>query len=353
MKICLIADTHWGIRGDVITFHDYFKKSVHEFLFPYLRENNIKHIIHLGDVVDRRRQINYMTAHRLRTDFLQPVNNEFQMDIIVGNHDTYFKNTNELNALHELIDGKYENIKIFTGPTTINDKDIPLLYVPWMCEDNIEQTISEIKSTNAQICLGHLDLAGFEMHKGSLSYHGFDHKIFDKFDLVCTGHFHHKSTIDNINYLGAFAEYYWSDAEDPRGFHVFDTETRQLEFVQNPFTMFQKLYYDDANNSMDNVLSIPDDLHERHLKIIVKNKTNPYWFDLYIDKIEEQSPSDIKVIEDSLSIDFGDDNGFIDEAQDTVTIFKSYIEQLNLNNSKRDKLQKTIIGLYQEAITIQ
>ena len=33
----------------------------------------------------------------------------------------------------------------------------------------------------------------------------------------------------------------------PRGFHIlFDTETRELEFIQNPYEMFHKIYYDDG-----------------------------------------------------------------------------------------------------------
>ena len=37
--------------------------------------------------------------------------------MIVGNHDTYFKNTNEVNSLDELIGGRYDNIKIYSEAT--------------------------------------------------------------------------------------------------------------------------------------------------------------------------------------------------------------------------------------------
>lgn len=353
MKICLISDTHWGIRGDNIAFHNYFKESLDTFFFPILREQGIKNIIHLGDLVDKRRTINFMTARRLRNDFLEPVNNEFHMDIIVGNHDTYFKNTNDLNALDELVDGKFKNIRIITNPTTIRDYDIPLLYVPWMCEDNLEETVNAINNTDAQICLGHLELAGYEMYKGHVSDHGYDHKIFEKFDRVFTGHYHHKSDVGNVSYLGAFADFIWSDYTDPRGFHIFDTQTREITFYRNPLTIFARIEYDDLNKEMDDVVNIAHDTAGKYVKVVVKNKTNPYWFDLFIDKIEASNALDIQVVEDQISLDIGDDSDIIDEAQDTITIFKSYIGQLNLAGTKREKLEKTILELYQEAVTLE
>lgn len=351
MKIALITDTHWGIRGDAIAFHDYFKQSVHEFFLPELRNRGIKKIIHLGDLVDRRKFVNFLTAHRLRKDFLDPIESEFEMDIIVGNHDTYYKNTNDLNALRELVVGRYNNIKVFTNATTVYDNDIPILYVPWICADNHDHTFNAIQNTEAQICFGHLELSGFELYRGHVSEHGFNHTIFDRFDVVCSGHYHHKSSSGNINYLGAFAEFTWVDYDDPRGFHVFDTETRQLEFVRNPFNMFVKLYYDDSNKTIEQVVPETIDVKNKIVKVVVRNKTNPYWFDLFIDKVETSSPLELQVIEDNLQLDIENEDIF-DEAEDTITIFKNYIGQLNLEGVKRDKLEQTIVELYQEAIAI-
>lgn len=351
MKIALITDTHWGIRGDVVAFHDYFKKSVDEFFLPELRKRNIKQIVHLGDLVDRRKFINYMTAHRLRRDFLEPINQEFQMDIIIGNHDTYYKNTNELNALREIVVGKYDNIKVYSNPYTREFDGVPILYVPWICDDNQKQTIEMLEATTAQICFGHLELAGFEMYRGHMSDHGHAHELFDKFDVVCSGHYHHKSDNKNIHYLGAFAEFTWTDYEDPRGFHIFDTETRELEFIKNPFNMFVKIWYDDMNKNIDEVLLDDYDVKGKILKIIVKNKTNPYWFDLFIDRIENYAPMDMQVVEDNLQLDMDNDD-VVNEAEDTISIFKNYIGQLNIEGPRKDKLEKTIVELYQEAIAI-
>lgn len=353
MKIALITDTHWGVRGDLVAFHEYFNRSLHDFFFPVLRERGITQIVHLGDVVDRRKFVNFMTAHRLRKDFLEPINKEFHMDIIVGNHDTYYKNTNSLNALHELVDGKYNNINVFTKPQTATFDNVDILYLPWICDENREETINVIKNTSAQIAFGHLELNGFEMYKGHLNDHGMDSNIFSRFDVVCSGHFHHKSSNNNVHYLGAFCEHIWTDFDDPRGFHIFDTDTRELEFLRNPFSIFKKLWYDDMNKTMDEVLLHDTETKDCIVKVIVKNKTNPYWFDVFIDAIENTTPIELQVVEDHLNLDIEDDSDIINEAEDTISIFKTYIEQMNLDSSKKDKLNNTIIELYQEAMQIQ
>src|SRR5580700_6480191 len=108
MLIACLTDTHSGTRNDQLYFHDNIAKFYSETFFPYLDEHNIKHFIHLGDMVDRRKYINYHTANRLRTDFLDPLaKRNIESHFIVGNHDLYFKNTMNLHAHKELIQDKY------------------------------------------------------------------------------------------------------------------------------------------------------------------------------------------------------------------------------------------------------
>lgn len=350
-KIALITDTHWGIRGDTPAFYDYFKKSLHEFFFPILREKGIKHIVHLGDVVDRRKYINFLTAHRIRKDFFEPVEKEFTMDIIIGNHDTFFKNTNEVNSIDELVQGKYKNIRIFAEPREI--EVVPgttILYVPWICKDNYERTIELVKATRAMTCFGHLELSGFEMYRGSISEEGFDRNLFSNFNLVCSGHYHHRSSYDNITYLGAFCEYTWQDYGDDRGFNIFDTETGTLEFVKNPFGIFKKVFYDDQNKTFEDIINIKTDIKDTIVKVIIKNKNNHHWFDLFIDKLEGMGPIELQVVEDHLNLNMESDSDIISGAEDTITIFKNYVSQLDVGTDKKNKMEKVLVDLYYSAL---
>jgi DNA repair exonuclease SbcCD nuclease subunit len=354
MKIALITDTHWGIRNDSPAFYDYFKRFLDDCFFPVLDREAIKTVIHLGDLVDRRKYINFLTASRLRSDFLDRLRDwNIDCHIIAGNHDVYYKNTNRINALNELVDRRYKNITTYISPITLKFDDTPILLLPWISEENYQESMDAIKSTSAQVVMGHLELNGFEMFKGSISDHGMDHKLFDRFDVVCSGHYHHKSDTGNIHYLGAFAEYTWSDFNDPRGFHVFDTETRELTFIQNPYRMFEKIWYDDSGREFDEVLGISaDDLKDKSVKVIVKNKTNPYWFDLFIDRVEKAGAHNVQVVEDHLHLDLQDDDDIVDEAEDTLTVCKKYISSMNLNVDHK-KLDKVITSLYAEALQVE
>lgn len=354
MKIALITDTHWGIRNDSAVFHEYFNRFLESTFFPYLDTEGIKTVIHLGDLVDRRKYINFLTSNRLKTDFLDRLRDrDIDCHIIAGNHDVYYKNTNQVNALHELVDRKYKNITTYISPITLKFDGTPILLLPWICEENYQESMDAIKSTSAQIVMGHLELNGFEMFKGSISDHGMDHKLFDRFDVVCSGHYHHKSDTGNIHYLGAFAEYTWSDFDDPRGFHIFDTETRELTFIRNPYRMFEKIWYDDAGKTSTQIIeSAQLDVSNKMIKVIVKNKTNPYFFDLFIDNLEKSGPTDVQVVEDHLHLDLQDDNDIVDEAEDTLTVCKKYVSSMNLNVDQK-KLERVITNLYSEALQVE
>jgi len=350
MKIALITDTHWGIRNDSSIMHDQMKKFLDEIFFPEIKRAGIEHVIHLGDLVDRRKYINYLTAKRLREDFLDRLLEEdLQMDIIVGNHDTFYKNTNRVNSLQELLKENYANIRVWDDvPHDVMFDGTNILMLPWICDENREQSFENIKNSKSPIVMGHLELNGYEMYRGHVSDHGDDPKIFDKFDLVCSGHYHTRSNSSNIFYLGTPAQYNWSDHGDPKGFHVLDTKTRGLTFIENPYNIFHKMFYDDLNKTIDQVIVFDADKYKNcYVKIVVKNKTNPYWFDLVIDKIEKAGVADLQVVEDHLNLDLADDTDIVSEAEDTISIIRSYIGSMTVNDHKR--VENIIQSLYIEA----
>ena len=353
-KLALITDTHWGVRGDNVAFLDNNKKFLDEVFFPYVDGNNISTVIHLGDLVDRRKYININTARRLRVDFLDKLKlRNLEIHLIAGNHDTYFKNTNEVNAIKELVENAYPSFKTYTKHAEcFTFGGVPILFIPWICDDNREQILNEVQTTSSQIAMGHLEIQGFEMFKGSVISHGDDRSVFSKFDICMSGHFHHRSTDGHIYYLGSHAEFTWSDYDDPRGFHIFDTETRELTFVENPFKMFKKIWYNDED--ADFLQKKIDYTQYRGclIKVIVTNKTNMYWFDKFIENLESENPIDIQIVEDNLHLDLEDDDQIINEAESTLDIFKKYIDNYEMKNINKDKLTKKIFELYNEALSI-
>ena len=354
-KIALICDTHYGVRNDSPVFHAYFEKSMEHF-FSVLEEKNINRIIHLGDLFDRRKYLSYLTSKVCRDTFLIPIEGmEIETHIIAGNHDRYYKDVCFVNALDEVVTGRYKTITTYNFPQVINIDGLDILLVPWIDQSNAQMTYDLIKSTKAEIVMGHLEMKGFEQLKGNISTHGDDVDVYSKFDLVFSGHYHHKSSKGNIHYLGAFGEYTWSDYNDPRGFTIFDTSTREFEFIQNPYTMFKMMAYDDVKepNIIEKINGTDYSKYkDTYVKVLCVNRNNAYAFDLLMDKLYKANPIDISVVEDISSFTEIDKDSEIDESQDTPTILDSYINGLTLpvNN---DNMKKFMRDVYTEALSVE
>lgn len=352
MKIALINDTHAGARGDNPIFNEFFFKFWENTFFPYLKEHGIKHICHLGDVVDRRKFINFVTLNSWRKRFFDRLLEEgITMDVIVGNHDVFYRNTNEINAMNELFAG-YTNIKILVEAEELQYDSLKVAMVPWINSGNYEKTMEFLKNTSSEVVFGHLEIAGFEMDRGNICHTGLDKKVFDRFDSVLSGHFHHKSTDGVITYLGNQYEMTWADHGDERGFHVFDTETRELEFVCNPFHMFHKISYDDTVQDFEYWKKYDYvKMKDCYVKIIAVNKQNPYLFDTVIDNLYKIGVADIAIVEDFTEESIEDDE-MVNQAEDTMTILSKYIDGLTLNVNS-DKLKNLMRELYVEALNTE
>ena len=346
MKIALVTDTHFGARNDNQNVNDYFYKFYDNVFFPELERRGIKTCVHLGDVVDRRKFISFKIANDFRQRFI----NRFaelgiDLHIIIGNHDTYYKNTNEVNSMEELV-GK-DRCNIYTGPEVVEFDGVPIQFIPWINANNYDKSMAALSRSPAQIAMGHLEVNGFEMHKGHFADGAYDKEIFQRFDIVMSGHFHHKSDDGQIYYLGTPYEIYWSDYEDPRGFHIFDTETRELERIVNPYRLFEKVYYDDTTTDYtDYDMSKFKDMY---VKVIVVNKKDLYQFDKFIDKLLQADAHEVKIVEDFSELDAENvSDDIVENTEDTMTLLEKYIDELDVTMSK-DRLKNTMRSLYTEA----
>lgn len=346
MKVALITDTHFGARSDSIPFDNFFRKFYMESFWPKIDELGIKTIFHLGDCFDRRKYINFNTLSSCRDYFFdQAKQRGVQIVMIVGNHDTYFKNTNDVNSPGLLL-SDYDNIIAYSGPVEHSIDGLSILMMPWICTDNYNECMEAMKIANSPVMFGHFEIAGFQMYKGHDNDDGFDPKLFSKFDLVCSGHFHHRSQGGNITYLGNPYELTWADFDDPRGFHIFDTWDLTLEFIQNPFNIFCKYYYDDQKEDPASIDTTT--FANQHVKVIVTNKTDFYKFDQFIDRIYKHNPLELKIIEDMSEFEaeaFGDEEV---DLEDTLTLLSQYVENLDTDADK-DRIKTLMKTLYVEA----
>ena len=360
MKIAIITDQHFGARNDSIHFLDFYQKFYEETFFPSLVDSNIDTVLILGDTFDRRKYVNFYTYKRAREMFFDRLHNRgIKVKMLAGNHDTYFKNTNEVNSIRLLLQ-EYDNIQVIDQPCTIylsddtNPFKYPICMMPWICPENYDDSILTLKETPATICCGHFEIEGFAMYRGMPSHEGLSRELFRKFGYTFSGHYHHKSDADSIYYLGNPYELTWQDYNDTRGFHIFDLSSQELEFIPNPNRMFHKLTYDDREESITEITG--KDLSgyaNTYVKVVVVNKTNPYLFDRFMENLYKVNPIDVTIAEDFTDLTEGVEDDMIDEAEDTLTIINKYVDNIQEEHIDNNKLKTVLKELYVEALNTE
>lgn len=347
MKLAFLADTHFGARNDAPLFLDHFLDFFENQFFPYLEANNIKTIIHLGDFMDRRKFVNYNTLNQVRKRFIQKLKDGgYEMYCIAGNHDTYYRNTNDVNCLQELFKNDFE---IFDNlPVKKEFGGVSFILVPWINKNNVDASLEFIKKTSADFVLGHFEFRGYQVLRGVKHEEGTDPALFTKFEHVYSGHFHCKQTDKNISYLGTPYQITFGDVNERKGFHVFDTDTRVMEFIPNTNKMFHVLRYNDKDE--DPMKIDFADYKNKFVKIIVETKTKPYIFDRFMDSLYGAQVANLTVAEeqnnDILSVDK------VDASLDTVSIINNEIDGMQEVENK-EKLKKIIHELYIESLSSQ
>ena len=97
MRVAIITDTHYGARKGSKHLHDYFEQFYKNVFFPSLEAEGIDTIIHMGDVFDSRKSIDYYSLEWAKRVVFEPMK-KYKVHAITGNHDCYYKNTNVINS---------------------------------------------------------------------------------------------------------------------------------------------------------------------------------------------------------------------------------------------------------------
>ena len=309
-------------------------------------------MLHLGDVFDRRKYSNYQSLALAKEMFFDPAR-EFKIHMLVGNHDAYFKNSNHINSV-SLTCNEYDNITVYQDtPEVIEIEGHHIFLVPWIASNNRATALNMIKKAKADIVMGHLEINGSEMVPGLYCDHGLDRDMFKRYERVFSGHYHTQQDDGHIRYLGAPYEITWNDYNTAKGFHIYDTATREFEFYQNPHRMFKKIFYDDSQTDVLNM-----DLTEyanTYVKIFVVNKTDFYTFDKFVDRCYKEGDFyELKIVEDFSDLD---PNSIADEAleevEDTLTLLEKYVDEIDSVSLDKNKLNRLLKMLYIESQEIE
>ena len=352
MKIALINDNHICVRNDSPFFLDHILTFLENKFIPYLLENKIDTIIHLGDFFDRRKYVNFNTLSSVRKRFVEVLEqHNIQMHITLGNHDTYYRNTNDVNSIKEIF-ANNKNINLIDEPCDLQFDNLCLSVIPWITQENQEKSFQYIKNSSCRVLCGHFEIIGFQVISGIKHTHGISASDLNKFEMVLSGHFHLKQNEKNIYYLGSQYQMNFGDVNWKKGFHVLDTSTMELEFIENEDSIFHTFSYDDS--SPENVKLIANFVSKKSIKssfvrIFVRQKTKQNIFDKFIDALYDRGVQDISIIDETNYTP--SENTEFTEGEDTMSIINKEIDNIERDVDKV-KLKMIIKDLYMESLTI-
>ena len=345
MKIALITDQHLDGRKGNLAFWNYFQKFYDDIFFPTLEKEGVGTIIDLGDTFDNRKSMDFNTFNRVNENYFKRLK-DYKVHMILGNHCTYYKNTNKINS-PELLLEQYKNINIYASPEEITLGSKKFLMMPWINQENKAECLKLISDSQADIMCGHLECDGFEVTPGMKFDGGFKVSEFKNFKRVWSGHFHHKSRHGNVQYLGNPYQMFWNDYKDTRGFHIYDTETDKLKFIKNPYEIFDKIFYDDA--SVDYNKQDVSSYKDKFIKLIVEEKRDYQMFETLVDRLYNVGAHDVKIVETLVDADNIEDAEL--ETKDTMTLLNEYIDEVEIAVDKTE-LKSLMRTLYIESCNV-
>lgn len=340
-KILILGDTHFGVANS----SSFFLTQQRRFftrLFDYMRKQDIKHLLQLGDVYDNRKMIDIRTLKESMEWFVTPLqNSDIDVTLLVGNHDTIYKNTLEPNSVRELLN--WTRFHIIDRPTETTIANASFLLVPWICKDNEQECNEALTTSRADYCAGHFHISGMQVIPGTLATTGLQRGVFDRFRHTFSGHFHCHSTSDKITYVGTPYQLTWNDYSMSKGVVVLDTDANEWELVTGlAEDVFIKVTH--WQPDID-----PTRYQGKILKCYIDDTIDRYEFDKWITEvtalsyrvsvIEHAAVQSVAAIDNELAV------------KDTLQILNDYIDEVYASETpeKQAAIKTLTHGIYREA----
>lgn len=334
-RVCCVSDIHIGIHQNNALWHE-IAVDWARWLRDELKHHDIKDMIICGDLFHYRDEIAVNTI-QVTTQILE-MWQEFNIVVLVGNHDAYYKDRSDVNSL-SILRG-WSNITVIDKLTQAVAYDRHLLFCPW-------GTRKEELSKN-DIIFGHFEIESFKLNHFKVCTEGIKTKsLLSKTDLVITGHFHHREERNYKNgtilYLGNPYQMDFGDANTSKGYYLLDLKTKEYTYHENKLSpchnkvFLSKLTTDGCIND-----ATVDSITNNIVKFIIDKNILPDEADYIIQKLLNYKPRTFNV---DYAINF---NKFSDGAEqfdmsgfDITTAITEFVELLDVDN-KLDVTDHTI-----------
>ena len=345
-KVCLISDIHFGVNKNSELFLNSSLRFFKDELVPYLHSEKITHILVLGDVFDNRNSINVKISDEVRMVFGE-ILVDFDITILIGNHDIYYKTSNDVHSLKFL--DLLPNVEVIDQLCYKEIFGVKTMFCPWLFDYDDPNVAEMFETTEAEVLFGHFDIVGFALNRTRVSTEGLSPDSFSQFKKVFSGHYHTPSSKrigkTEIAYIGSPYQMNRNDRDEPKGFIILNLETLRYKRIVNETSIkFVEVEYPELPDKDDVEGNIVDAIITIDKKDIVGNI-----IDKYVEKIEKMNPAEkvnviMNVISDSSS-DFDElKHGKMNSIPDLIELY--------INNDKeiddKETILNTIMEIYEE-----
>lgn len=282
MKIALISDIHHGEHRASPTFLqmqlDWFRNK----FLPKCIEENVGEIFILGDAFDNRKNLDVNVAVEIQKLY-GDISKVIPITAIVGNHDVYYKDGNEVNSLKLL---ESDRFKVHAKPAVIERDGVSIALVPWVPN----KVALEDWLPDAERCFGHFEINGYKVSPNRLFDYGkVTASSFAKYKSVETGHFHEESEFENIHYLGSPFYFERSDIGSEKGFHIIDVPTwTRKKIISEGISRYVRVTY-----PYSGIFDFSGDFVD---VVVDKNYLSTKEYQKFLDELNACNPSSVEIM---------------------------------------------------------
>jgi len=287
-KICCFSDVHIGVHQNNVFWYNVAQKFF-TWVAQELKSRQIEDIIICGDLFHYRDEISVHTIH-LASQLLAELK-DFNIIMLVGNHDAYYKDRSDVNSLTPF--AGWPNIRVISQATSSFNFNRELSFIPWGTDPKL--------LPDSEVMFGHFEIETFKMNSHKICERGIKaSQLLDKAKLVISGHFHlkdeRKYAEGTILYLGSPYQMDFGDVESQKGIHILDLNTLKYEFVENDnYPKHKKILLSDLIKEEGFTDKVKDEFKDNIVKFIVDKNITADEIDLLLEKLSTLNPLSINV----------------------------------------------------------
>ena len=244
----ILTDTH--LKSDNLEV----VKSVFEQALLFCRDNNIKRIIHLGDIFDSRKA---QTLEVLKNGFMDILDMFTQYNVtlltIPGNHDKTSYSSHE-SFLH--VYQHHPNFVLIDDYYVFEEGEFLFHFLPFFSNEKYLERLKVgqkfIHSSKKNILFTHIGITGATMNNG-MKIEGISVSEFKNYQRVVVGHYHDEQYFsEKICYIGASLQHNYGESPK-KGLTIFGSRKSSLETIQLKFPRYHNLEVNVEDLTQDKV----------------------------------------------------------------------------------------------------